>query len=287
MNPKSKGLGRGLSALLPDADLPSDNQLLVPIADIRPNHLQPRRDFKPDELSDLAASIKEKGVIQPLVVHRVDDQFELVAGERRLRASQIAGLKEVPVRVIEVKDDQELLELSIIENLQREDLNPVELAEGYRVLNKKMGITQEEIAVKVGKDRATISNLLRLLDLPPNVLEGLRKGSITTGHAKAILSVTGAAQQSALFKRVVSDALSVRQTETIAGGMKVTKDILRKTAPTASDGFRRETDRLRQRLGTKVQISHKGKEGVIKIGFYSQDDLDRLLELLLGHEVQW
>ncbi len=254
---------------------------LVRIIDILPNEQQPRRVFKPDELAELSASIKEKGIIQPLVVRALDEGFELIAGERRLRASEMAGLTEVPVRIMEVTTDQEMLELSLIENLQREDLNPVELAEGYKKLQQEWGLTQEQIAKKVGKERATIANMIRLLELPETILKGLQHGEISVGHSKALLSVLGKAQQSALYKRIISDRLSVRQTEEAAKRANDPfKMIQTQSTPSVPVYIKEYTNQLRQTLGTKVQIKKKGKKGTIQIEFYSDDDLERLMELM-------
>ncbi len=287
---KPKGLGRGLSALLPDAEVeaPAMGALEIPVRDIKPNPQQPRRDFGENELDELTASIRQKGVIQPLVVRRSGDGFDLIAGERRLRAARQAGLDTVPVRVIEVTGDAELLEISLIENLQRNDLNPVELAEGYRALQRTFGLTQEQIARRVGKERATVANTLRLLELPEPILTSLRSGKITTGHAKAILSVTGTAQRSALWKRIVAENLSVRQTEEIARAVAAPKKVRRRASrPTESPLVRDYTDRLRRTLGTQVRIQKRGKKGTIRIDFYSDDDLTRLVEFLTGKRDEW
>ena len=208
-----------MSALLPDTDLevgPSSGLQILSIRDIIPNRQQPRQDFDSSELSALAASIREKGIIQPLIVRKLDSGYELIAGERRLQAAIQLGVYEVPARIMEISDETEMLELSIIENLQRKDLNAYELATGYRSLQVKWGLTQEKIAQRIGRERATVANTLRLLELPDPVLQSLRRGEITSGHAKAILAAGGAARQSALWKRVVAEGLSVRQTEQIA-----------------------------------------------------------------------
>ena len=281
---KSKSLGRGLSALLPDADTETAAGLLdVRIKDIKPNPHQPRQSFDATELDDLTASIKAKGVIQPLVVRAKAGKYTLIAGERRLRAAKLAGLKTVPARVLEIDDEADMLELSLIENLQRHDLNPVELAEGYRKLQKTWGLTQELIAKRVGKERATVANTLRLLDLPENVLLSLRKGEISMGHAKVILSVQGAARQSAFWKRVVKDGLSVRQSEELARsfGELAVKTTAQKKAEETAD-IAEYKDRLRRTLGTKVQIHKKGKKGFIRIDYFSDEDLLRLIELIEG-----
>lgn len=288
---KQTGLGRGLSALLPEADSKDDQGrlLAIPVADIHPNPLQPRRDFKPEELSDLADSIREKGIIQPLVVRRLESRktpggsqlYELIAGERRLRAAQIARFAEVPARIIEITDEQEMLELALIENLQREDLNPVELARGYQKLAEDFTLTQEQIAARVGKNRATVANTLRVLELPETILHAVRSGEISMGHAKAILMLQGAARQSALFKKIVSGRLSVRQTEETARMMlQLTETQAKDPVQVPKPAFIEQTDRLRKRLGTQVKISKKGRRGTIKIEFYSDEDLERIMDVI-------
>ncbi len=271
-----------MSALLPDADKdPTTGLLDIRIKDIKPNPHQPRQAFDTAELDDLTASIKAKGIIQPLLVRAKAGKYILIAGERRLRAAEQAGHKSVPVRVIEIDDEADMLELSLIENLQRHDLNPVELAEGYRKLQNTWGLTQELIAKRVGKERATVANTLRLLDLPENVLLSLRKGEISMGHAKVVLSVHGAARQSAFWKRVVKDGLSVRQCEELArsfGELAVKTSMRKKVEETAEIAAYK--DRLRRSLGTKVQIHRKGKKGFIRIDYFSNEDLIRLIELI-------
>lgn len=282
---KSKGLGRGLSALLPEADEEalSEGSLQVPVSDIKPNPHQPRRDFNEEDLAELAASIREKGVIQPLVVHHKAGAYELIAGERRLRAAQLAGLDRVPVRIVEPANEAELLEISLIENLQRNDLNPIELAEGYSKLQQQWKMTQEQVARRVGKERATVANILRLLDLPETIRNSLRKSEISTGHAKVILSIPGAARRSALWKRIVTEGLSVRQAEEIArtstGRLQRASS---RNGPAESPQIRDFTDRLRRSLGTKVRIIKRGKKGNIRIEFYSDEELERLIDLLSG-----
>lgn len=281
---KSTGLGRGLSALLPDAAREtSDAFRIVPLKDISPNPQQPRRDFHAGDLDELAASIREKGVIQPLVVRiRKEGGYELVAGERRLRAAKLAGYTEAPVRIIEATTDLEMLELSIIENLQREDLNAVELARGYRRLHDDYGLTQEQVAQRVGKDRATVANMLRLLELPEAALTSLRNGEISVGHAKAILTLRGAAARSALWKRVVSGGMSVRETEEAA---RTSEAIFEEAVnPTEKklltpSYYRDYAVRLQEKLGTKVRIVGSAKKGTIRIGFASAEELERLMEI--------
>ena len=280
--------------MLPEADTKDSrgSLLIVAIKDIIPNPLQPRREFKPEELADLSASIREKGVIQPLIVRNSPDavkgtiSYQLIAGERRLRAAQLAGFIELPVRVLEVANDQEMLELALIENLQREDLNPVELARGYQRLAEEYSLTQDQISARVGKNRATVANALRILDLPEPILLALRDGTITTGHAKAILMLQGAARQSALFKKVTAGKLSVRQTEEAARAMlQLAEEVAQPVAPLQDPpkpAYTDFTNRLRRKFGTQVKISKKGRRGTIRIEFYSEEDLERLVDLLGG-----
>jgi len=286
---KPTGLGRGLSALMPDADIKdaSSSLQIVAIKSIHPNPQQPRRDFGQEELDDLAASIREKGVIQPLIVRKlaVTGNYELIAGERRLRAAQIAGYTELPVRILEVTDDQEMLELSIIENLQREDLNPVDLARGYYRLHCEYNLTQEQVAARVGKDRATVANTLRVLELPESVLNSLRIGDITLGHAKAILMLQGAARQSALWKKVTNGKLSVRQTEEAARAMQrsfteATAEPEQRPLSPVIPVFVEYEGKLRARFNAPVKITKKGRKGSIRIEFHSEEELDRIMELL-------
>ena len=280
---KPKGLGRGLSALLADAELDKGAGALevIPVRDIKPNPQQPRHTFKREELEELAASIAGKGLLQPLLVRRAGHGWELIAGERRLRAAKMAGLDEVPCRVLDVKDENELLELSLVENLQREDLNPVELAEGYRALAGRFKLTQEQIAQRVGKERATVANSLRLLELPEPLLKSLRDGEISAGHAKVILSLSGAARQSGLWKRIVRYGLSVRQSEEAARSASGAKQTARAKARRAiPPHLRPYIDRLRQSLGTQVHIDKRGKKGVIRIEYYSEQELERLVDLI-------
>ena len=281
---KAKGLGRGLSALLPDSEpepAALDGLVTLAVADVQPNRYQPRQRFDEAELNDLAASIADKGVIQPIVVRRLDVGYELIAGERRLRACKKIGVETLPARVLEIEDETEMLELSLIENLQRHDLNPLELALGYQLLRDKWSLTQDQIGERVGKNRATIANALRLLELPDPVQRSLRNDEITAGHAKAILSVAGAARQSALWKRVVTEGLSVRQAEKLAQAVnagETTASVRPRSeeSPVVIDYI----DRLRQALGTKVKIRKRGRKGAISIEFYSDEELARIVDAI-------
>ncbi len=273
-----QALGKGLGALIPEK--PSlegkveKGPLSCGIEEIRPNPFQPRKVFHDNQLQELVASIQEKGVLQPLIVRRKEDGYELIAGERRWRAAQKAGIKEVPILVRDVSDS-EMVELSLIENIQRESLNPIEEADAYKVLLDQFRLTQEEIAKKVGKDRSTIANMLRLLKLPPEIKQSLVDGDIDMGHARAFLSLDTLEKQRLALRKVLSEGLSVRQTESLTRRLRT-----RRARPASN---RREWDpiveELQRTLGTKVKIVGKGK-GRIEIEFYSPEELDRLITLL-------
>lgn len=271
-------LGRGIEALIPTESKPSHEEgkyRLVPPDLIGPNPLQPRHDFDQDSLQQLADSLKRNGMIQPLVVKQSDSGFTIIAGERRLRAARIAGLKDVPVVLMDEVDEPRMLELALVENLQREDLNPLEAAESYRTLIERCNLTQNELAVRVGKSRTAVANILRLLGLPEAIKLMIREGKLSEGHARAILAAGSEEQMLALAQRALRDALSVRDVEREAGrGKRKSRAILRKD-PILSDT---ETF-LKQLLGTSVTIHPGVKKGRIEIEYYGDQDLDRLLEL--------
>jgi ParB family chromosome partitioning protein len=271
-------LGRGIEALIPTESKPSHEEgkyRLVPPDLIAPNPLQPRHDFDQDSLQQLADSLKRNGMIQPLVVKQSDSGFTIIAGERRLRAARIAGLEEVPVVLMDEVDEPRMLELALVENLQREDLNPLEAAEGYRTLIERCNLTQNDLAGKVGKSRAAVANTLRLLTLPDLVKQMIREGKLSEGHARAILAAGTEEQMLILAQRALREALSVRDVEREAGrGKRKSRAILRKD-PILSDT---ETF-LKQLLGTSVTIHPGRKKGRIEIEYYGDQDLDRLLEL--------
>ncbi|MBI5454620.1 MAG: ParB/RepB/Spo0J family partition protein [Deltaproteobacteria bacterium] len=279
---KKKVLGRGLGALIGEAQAPreqkegKENFFLCPIVDISPNRAQPRKTFDEVKLKELCDSIKEKGIIEPLVVRRTTDGYELIAGERRWRASRMAGLTEVPVVVLNA-NDTEALELAIIENIQREDLNAIEEAESYKSL-MAFGLTQDEVAVKVGKERATVANYLRLLKLPIEVRDEIVKGNISMGHARALLSIEGHSAQVEACRAIITKGLSVREAESIAnrGG---TKPVKKKGAVGQGQGTEVE-DELRGIFGTKVALKERSGKGRIEINYYSADERERVIELL-------
>ncbi len=274
-----KALGKGLEALIPRIET-DEGLLTCPIEELKPSRLQPRKAFNEGSLDELAESISEKGVIQPLLVRKTSDGYELVAGERRWRAALKAGIKEVPIRVVDVSD-RESLELALIENIQREDLNPLEESEAYKRLIDEFGYSQEEVARRVGKNRTTINNALRLLKLPVEVREQIASGGITAGHARALLTVGDILIQRELCRRIVKQGLSVRETERIAGRLKTRKkDAKRHRRESKEPTLRALEDELKQLLGTKVEIRMKKNSGRIEISFYSIDELERILEIL-------
>ena len=250
-----------------------------------PNRSQPRKHFDESKLQELTESIKEKGILEPLIVRRVDQGYELIVGERRWRAAQKAGLKEVPVLVKEA-EGREALELSLIENLQRENLNPIEEAEAFQRLAEEFNISQAELATRIGKDRTTITNALRLLKLPLEVRNQLLQNRITSGHARAILSLETKEKQKELCSLIIRKGLSVREAEAIAKRWSekpkktVTKDRKRGEVESQLSSLQ---DSLRQHLGTKVRIAPKGKKGKIEIEYYSHEDLQRIVEAILGN----
>ena len=271
-------LGRGIEALIPSDSKQAHEEgkyRLVPLDLIAPNPLQPRHDFDEDTLQQLADSLKRNGMIQPLVVKQTDSGFSIIAGERRLRAARIAGLKEVPVVLMDEVDEPRMLELALVENLQREDLNPLEAAEGYRTLIERCNLTQNDLAGKVGKSRAAVANTLRLLSLPDPVKQMIREGKLSEGHARAILAAGSEEQMLTLAQRALRDALSVRDVEREAGRGKRKQQASLRKSPILSDT---ETF-LKQLLGTSVTIHPGRKKGRIEIEYYGDQDLDRLLEL--------
>jgi ParB family chromosome partitioning protein len=281
MPQKRPALGRGLSALIPDAPPARDVPIELDIDRLVPNRHQPRANVDDAHLDDLARSIKVNGVIQPIVVRRQGDAYEIVAGERRWRAAQRAGLLRVPIAIRDV-DDERLLEVALIENIQREDLNPIEEAQAYRKLTDDFHLSQEQIATAVGKDRSSVANYLRLLRLPEEVRSGVAAGALSMGHARALLSLPDETVQRRLGRDIIARELSVRETEALVK--------LQLSAPAAGEkapverpidvNTRAAEDQLKFALGTRVRIVRKGKGGRIEIDFTSEDELQRLFEQL-------
>ena len=284
-----KRLGRGLEALIhgpEEEDLDRSGVKDLPIKNIVANPLQPRKDGLDDKsLEELIASIKQKGVITPITVQQDEDNFILIAGERRLRASKLAGLKRIPGYVVTISDESEMMEIALIENIQRENLNPIDEAEGFAVLQNKFNRSQSDIASTIGKKRVTISNALRLLKLPKEIKNSLRDKKISAGHGRAILMMKTTAGMMKLFKIIIDKDLSVRATEAIATGKstKRSKSTSKKSPGTTSQ-IRSIENELITVLGTKVRLHYSKKGGKIEIQFYSDDDLDRVLDLLRSIE---
>ncbi|NTV53450.1 MAG: ParB/RepB/Spo0J family partition protein [Candidatus Firestonebacteria bacterium] len=284
-----QALGKGLEALIPmDGNLDglpaaTSNRQELPIDVIAPNPFQPRREFQPHELEELAASIREKGVMQPIIVRpRPDGTYELVAGERRLRASKLAGMGQIPAIIRDVNDGDSL-EMALIENVQREDLNPVEEARAYQQLMLQFQLTQEEMAVKVGKDRSSVANTLRLLKLPLPVLDMVGDGRISEGHARALMTLEDESAMQTLAEKVLRESLSVRETERLAQGNKPAKPAKPRSAKgeIKDPHARHLEEELRRKLGTHVKVSPRnGQKGKIEIEYYSLEDLDRIVSLM-------
>ena len=292
---EKKALGRGLSALISpgrsvedvlkkeillSSDTGADKGVLfVELSKMMPNRLQPRVDFDDAQLSELIASIKEKGVLAPILVLRVDDKFEIIAGERRFRAAQQLKLGRVPVVVRDVSD-QEALVLSIVENIQRQELNPMEEARAFQRLSKEFSLTQEEIAISVSKDRSTVANILRLLNLPPEVQKAISSGKLSFGHGKALLGLDSAPQQIRLTQLVLSNSLSVRELENYIASLNLTSAKKRRV-PKDKDLYAADVeDQLQKIYGTKIKVLASKKRGKIVIEYYSSDDRERILKLL-------
>ncbi len=284
MKRKKMALGRGIEALIPDIDPAHGDStgeyFTCDVRLIRPNPFQPRIRFSQEELDELSRSILEQGILQPLMVRKAETGYELIAGERRLRAARMAGMNEVPVVVKNVSDGQ-LLEISIIENIQRQDLNALEEAEAYNRLMDEFHLTQEEVAVRVGKSRPAIANLLRLRQLPEPIKASLLDGTLTMGHARAILGADTPAQQHAAWKAVIAKGLSVRETEALVKRLKNQKPEDRNPPPKSFDVYLSSlANDLSQDFGTRVKIKRKGRKGKVEIEFYNDVDLDRLIGLL-------
>lgn len=273
-----KALGKGISALIPEKEGREDKIIYVQSDQIKPNPFQPREDFAEQGIQELAQSIKEKGVIQPLLVRRKGDYFELIAGERRLRAANILGIKELPIIVKDVQD-QDSLELALIENVQRQGLNPIEQAHAYRYLIDKFQVTQEKISAVLGKARVSITNILRLLKLPQEIQEEIKKGRISFAHGRALLELEDANQQRRLAQEVISKDLSVRELENLIKMQR--PKIKRKIGQAERDPYVRVLEEeLQHILATRVRVSKRKKRGHMLIEFYSDEDLERIINIM-------
>ncbi len=290
---KPRALGKGLGALIPqleEEDL--QNTMEIPIDEIELNPFQPRRTFDQESLNELAGSIKIHGILQPLVVRKKDHRYQLIAGERRLRAAKLAGLETVPV-IIKELDDRAVMEIALVENLQREDLNPIEEAEAYQKLIEEFSLTQEEVAKAVGKSRTAITNTLRLLNLPSEIQQMVLENKLTMGHARALLGLESVDQQLYLSKKVIDEQLSVRNTEELVRLMNASPEVPRETSAETKKELSTREDQLDPNLqaivddmtrlfGTKVRIKTSGNRGRIEIEYYSQEELERITEILLS-----
>jgi len=277
---QKQALGKGLGALIPDlAALDDKDRKALGIHEIEldkivPNEYQPRKVFDDDRLKELAASIKEQGVIQPIIAHRIGTNYGIIAGERRWRAARLAGLKTIPAFVREATK-RELIEHALIENIQREDLNPLEAAEAFKRLQDEFKLTQEDIAKRVGKERSTVTNLLRILGLPKEIKQHVASGELSLGHSKAILSLERLRDQLMCANQIVKKGLSVREAESLAARLK---HPAKEQQARVTSEYRALEERLRKAFGTKVTITPKAKGGKIVIEYYSNEELDRILE---------
>ena len=276
-----KVLGRGLEALIPVEDQSIKERVqMLKISQLKASRFQPRLNFSEVKIAELARSIKEKGVIQPVIVRVSDgDSYELIAGERRLRAAKSLGLTEIPAIVRRVAD-ADVLEMSIIENIQREELNAIEEAKAYRRLGMEFGLNQDTIAERVGKDKSSISNLLRILNLPEKIQDYISKNMISFGHAKALLAIADPKRQLSFCEKIIKNGLSVRQTEMASTTRQGKTRSAARVSSGGSSDLKELQNQLQHKLGTKVRIHHGKKRGRIEIEYYSLDDLERVLKLL-------
>ncbi|MEE8340836.1 MAG: ParB/RepB/Spo0J family partition protein [Candidatus Neomarinimicrobiota bacterium] len=276
-------LGKGLEALIiPRNESIDSGTLKIKINRILPNPQQPRKQFDETALQELVASIKEKGILTPLTVRDDNGNYVLIAGERRLRAAKLAGLKEVPVYVIEVENDAEMMEMALIENIQRENLNPIEEAEAYAVLNSKYGLSQQAVAKSVGKKRVTITNSLRLLKLPSEIKKSIKIGKISAGHGRAILMMKTARTMLKLWQQIIKKNLSVRGAETLAKSYASRNATISQKKRVIDPKIKHLEDELISALGTKVQLTYQKGSGKIIVKYFSDEDLERIFSLLTG-----
>ncbi len=280
-----KALGRGLNALLRTVETTTAGLAEVAVDQIDPNPFQPRRNFSTDKLKELSDSIRVSGLVQPVLLRRADDRYQLIAGERRWRAARQAGLTAIPAVVREI-GDQDALELALTENLLREDLNPLEAAEGYAALQQKHGLSHEEIAEHLGLDRSTVTNTLRLLRLPPEVQQMVSEGAISAGHARALLGLESAAAQSQLAQLIVKQGLSVRQVENLVAmrGSKPSEKNDPAEAPKLDANVRAAVLEMERTLGTRVKVQGDENRGKIEISYFSAEDLNRIYEWIVKRQ---
>ncbi|MBU0507519.1 ParB/RepB/Spo0J family partition protein [bacterium] len=282
-----KGLGKGLAALISEAEVPAEAGTLVtdiPVDRVDPNPFQPRQVFDEESIEELKQSIQAQGILQPVLVRRMDDRFQLIIGERRWRAARAAGLDSIPALIRDRASDEEMLELALLENVQREDLNPIELAQAIQSLQAKCSLTQEAVSQKLGVSRAHVANILRLLKLPKEIQAALAAGRITVGHARALLSVENPRRRDRLFRSFLADGRpTVREAEDLTRrapkprtGADLTADRQQQLALSKIE------ERLRLRFSTRIRIKPKGKGGVLEIQFFTSEDLERILEMIEG-----
>lgn len=281
---KSNRLGKGLGALIPETEVvvrdeTQENLTEIDVQRVKPNPYQPRLKFNAQALDDLKNSIREKGIIQPITVRRHDSGFELIAGERRLRAAIEAGLKKIPAYIIKVDTKEEMLELALVENVQRERLNPIEQATAFERLIAECNLTQDEVAKKIGKDRSTITNTLRLLKLPEDIQVSLEQGNISVGHARTLISVQDDQVRKRLWHKILDQGISVRQLEKLIKDINEVKTAVPTQTARKSPYIQKIEENLRNTFGTKVLVRSKKEGGSIDIEFYSPEDLNRLLEI--------
>jgi len=285
----SKRLGRGISALIPEERDPEPGTIaLIEVENIRPNPAQPRTEFDQEGMEELQQSIAQKGVVQPVTVRKVDGEFELIVGERRWRASGAIGLERIPAYILDVQSDTEMMEYALIENVQRRDLNPIELAHAYNALVEQHGLSQEEVGKQVGKKRSTITNFIRLLDLPSYIQNSVKDGEISAGHARALLAVEDEESQETIWRQILNQGLSVREVEkkvkqaSAQDGQVTEPDSQKAPTPSSSQKSAHILDleeRIQHQLGTKVNIRTQKQGGTIEVRFFSDDELNRLLDL--------
>ena len=285
-----RGLGKGLGALIPQGSVFVGGRTIVnvEIGNVVPNPRQPRTRFAKDSLQELADSIKAQGILEPILTRMRDGKYELVAGERRLRAAKLAGIAVIPAIVKDFTDEQSL-EISLIENLQREDLNPMDEAEGYARLASEFGLTQENIAKRVGKERSTVTNMIRLLSLPKPIKESLRKGEITVGHARPLLGLEDTDKQIQFWREIIKGNLNVRDAEILVSGKEDKPKVKkggRKRAFTQNTELNSLIEQLTEHLATKVKIFGTPERGRIEIEYYSKEDLERVLDLITGGKIK-
>lgn len=278
-------LGKGIEALIiPREEVSSPGTLKLNINNISPNPHQPRQQFDEEALQELVASIKEKGILTPITVCEDAGNYILIAGERRLRAAKLAGLKEIPVYIIEVENDAEMVEMALIENIQRENLNPIEEAEAYAVLNSKYGLSQDAVAKAVGKKRVTVTNSLRLLNLPFEIKESIKMGEISAGHGRAILMMKTTQAMVKLWQQTIKKNLSVRGAETLAKSYTSHKSEVSQRKREIDLRIKHLEDELISALGTKVKLTYHKGSGKIIVNYFSDDDFERIFSLLTGNK---